>query len=377
MQIEIKPLDTVFFRDAKPFNMGVQTWADSVFPPAPSVFMGVLRTAYLGQTGVSVKQMLEDTKDLKIKGVFLKRNYPLFPIPADLIDFDKNDDGSNKKDNKPTLLNLKQNHLISNYPLPYVLKSNDNRKIKELAGKAFIDDLTLEDYLNAKTIESYIDISECMTDEPKVGIGRDNSTFITEEGKLYRVGMQRMEGEMKGNAPRSSIDDRQLSFIVEYEQLSNFKLGTTTKVGAEGKLASLIEVKEPFNIPVPNFDSTLLKLYFATPAIFEKGWLPNWLSADGTFSKHPEANVEVRLIACALNKQTQIGGFDMELGVPKPMYKVVPAGSIYYLETKSRENTQQLAEVLHAKCIADFGKAKEGFGLCYVGKVNYEINTNS
>ena len=46
MIIQIDPLDTLFFRNGKPFTMGEETWADAVFPPYPSVVYGALRSAY-------------------------------------------------------------------------------------------------------------------------------------------------------------------------------------------------------------------------------------------------------------------------------------------------------------------------------------------
>ena len=46
MLIKLDPLDTLFFRDGKPFSMGEETWGNCIFPPSPSVIYGALRTAY-------------------------------------------------------------------------------------------------------------------------------------------------------------------------------------------------------------------------------------------------------------------------------------------------------------------------------------------
>ncbi|HEC25711.1 MAG TPA: hypothetical protein ENI54_06865, partial [bacterium] len=46
MIVEIDALDTLFFRDGKPFTMAENRWADTVFPPFPSVIYGALRSAY-------------------------------------------------------------------------------------------------------------------------------------------------------------------------------------------------------------------------------------------------------------------------------------------------------------------------------------------
>ncbi len=46
MIIKINPVDTLLFRDGKPFSMGENTWPDTVFPPYPSVIYGALRSTY-------------------------------------------------------------------------------------------------------------------------------------------------------------------------------------------------------------------------------------------------------------------------------------------------------------------------------------------
>jgi CRISPR-associated protein Cmr3 len=36
MEIKIQPLDTLFFRDGKPFEKGENTWADGMMLPNPT-----------------------------------------------------------------------------------------------------------------------------------------------------------------------------------------------------------------------------------------------------------------------------------------------------------------------------------------------------
>ena len=49
MILELQPLDTLFFRDGKPFNKGEENWADAIFPPFPATIYGALRTAYFNE----------------------------------------------------------------------------------------------------------------------------------------------------------------------------------------------------------------------------------------------------------------------------------------------------------------------------------------
>ncbi len=50
---------------------------------------------------------------------------------------------------------------------------------------------------------------------------------------------------------------------------------------------------------------------------------------------------------------------------PKPMFKAVPAGSVYFFELLEG-NANQL-EKFHQKSISDI-YPEQGFGICYIGK---------
>lgn len=62
MIIEMKPLDTLFFRDSKPFSRGEDTWADTIFPPYPSTVYGALRTAWFKQN-IKEFEYLKESKN--------------------------------------------------------------------------------------------------------------------------------------------------------------------------------------------------------------------------------------------------------------------------------------------------------------------------
>ena len=69
MVIKINPLDTLFFKDGKPFSMGEETWASGLFPPYPGVIYGAIRTAYFGMHPEKLENLdqgNDPTKDLNI-----------------------------------------------------------------------------------------------------------------------------------------------------------------------------------------------------------------------------------------------------------------------------------------------------------------------
>ncbi|MEZ4955201.1 MAG: type III-B CRISPR module-associated Cmr3 family protein [Saprospiraceae bacterium] len=92
MELTIQPLDTLFFRDGKPFARGDETWADSTFPPNPSVIYGAMRTALATVEGKEipfgdVPERL-GTENFSIKNIYYridKKNY--LPLPLDFVEY--------------------------------------------------------------------------------------------------------------------------------------------------------------------------------------------------------------------------------------------------------------------------------------------------
>jgi CRISPR-associated protein Cmr3 len=73
-----------------------------------------------------------------------------------------------------------------------------------------------------------------------------------------------------------------------------------------------------------------IRMVLATPAIFENGWLPGWLK-DGHL---PGTAVPVSLVGAVVGRWQPISGWNLERGRtgPKPVRRLVPAGSVYFLE---------------------------------------------
>ncbi len=352
MQISISAIDTLFFRDGRPFSMGEESWARGLFPPLPSVFSGLVRTAFMCSQSLAVEEVLQKTTGLSIQAALLSDGRQLLlPMPKSLLPYESGG-----------RIELQALHLVphdglSSYSLPMLLESPRDGKIAK-ASFSFLEEEAFKKYLAGEEIVPYSDTAaEAMSTEPKVGIGRDKSTHIVRESMLYRVNMERME---------SPDGQKRLFFIIGFDGL-NIPPSGIIRMGAEGKTVQYHSLEKPFDIPLPEISRPLLKLFLATPAQFEGGWRPAWLPADGSWGNWQGR--KVRLLAAAVDKPLAAGGFDLETGTPKPMYKAVAAGSVYYLQTASAEDARHIASKIHGTCISEYGKSQEGFGLCYVGAV--------
>lgn len=334
MIIEIDPLDTVIFRDGKPFGMGDDSWTSSLLFPTPTTIYGALRGTYFSQNPNDFKKIHEDdvTQNLVIKGIYLYVDDELLYIaPKDCV--------KRLDQDEIITLKLKENHLTNN-PLSYTLTSSEEI---ESMDEMLFDKITFDDYLKGledlygKSLESYINI------ENKIGIGRDRSKKVTKEGLLYRVQMLRYA----------------FKIIVEFEGLALNDSGLM-KFGGEAKGANYKSLETIDYPTVPTIKCSIFKLYLLTPAIFEKGWLPSWIDENNDF-RGEFKGIKLQLISCAVGKSQSIGGFDMKTNQPKEMLKTVPAGSVYYFEVLDTQY-DKLAEIFHLQSISDY-RDNEGYGI--------------
>jgi len=362
MWYKIKPLDTLFFRDGRPFSMGAETWANPIFPPYPSTVYGAIRTWIIFEKG-SLKDFKEgkfkeelgtpsEKGSLKIKGPFIYFNNNIYlPVPFDCLktETEKNNLFYISWMNRPEFF-------ISDYPLENILVNRNDFGLEECDGFLVIS--SLKDYLiHSDPILQFTKKKEIFLEEKKTGIKRSRKTLSSEEGHLYRIPMIRLKKEA--------------SLFVEINGLRNYPEGEVLQIGGEGKTAKIekIENDDPLKVLRDlnfNFENKVFKLYFATPAIFNKGWLPDWIDEktfEGSYNK-----IRLKLVACSIGKFNLIGGWDLANNRPKPMYKAVPSGSVYYFKILDDTPAERIKEVFHLKNISDMNP-EEGFGLSLVGEV--------
>lgn len=353
MRIKIDALDILFFRDGKPFTMGSDTWGSGIFPPYPSMVYGALRSLYFSyninelKNAASIDETnLEDpTKALIIRGLYLQLgNDLIFPVPMDCVKGKKGKEKNKLLPLKPKLIDC-----ISNCKTSVILRPESRQQIENVEN-GWIDSATLKDYLNGNYNDMYYsELSKHVLSEPKIGIGRNNKTHTAEESKLYRIGMKRL---------------KDVSIVVDIEGLDIPDSGLM-KIGGEGRPASF-KLVDAVPIPYPSLNSNKIKLYLATPAIFQKGWLPKDIDHS---SLEGEINgIKLKLITACIGRPLYIGGFDIKKG-PKPMNRAVPAGSVYYFEIRGQYTGQQIIDALHNKAISDSPwDRQQGFGIAYVGR---------
>jgi len=366
MWYKIEPLDTLFFRDGRPFSMGSETWANPIFPPYPSTVYGAIRTWLIFEKG-NLREFEEgkykeelgtitEKGRLTIRGPFIglnHNNYNLyFPVPCDFLKKKGKNEGNNlyyiDYINKPDIF-------TSDYSLESILVNRNDYEFEESDG--FIDINSLKDYLMVRKKNlQFTEKKEIFSEEKKTGIKRCRKTLSSEEGHLYRIPMIRLK--------------REAYFFVEIDGLDSYPQEGMVQLGADWKAIKIVKIKKDLFYELRELDfhlnSKIFKIYLATPSIFKNGWLPEWINSsnfDGTYN-----GIRLKVVACTIGKFNLIGGWDLANKKPKTMYKAVPAGSVYYFKILDDTPAEKIKKNLHLKCISDVNP-EEGFGLSLVGEV--------
>lgn len=363
MRISVKPSDTLYFRGTRPFTKGEDNFSDFIFPPYPSTFYGLIRTNILLNFGSIDEfknnnhkyQKLLTEESIKIKGPLIKDKYFFyFPVPLDLVE-------ANKDDRKEkAALKIKNSSLFIKEEVVSLFYWDDAGMVKSKTG--LINNEDIENYLSGNS--NFNIEKDIYKMEYKVGIKRDYYTLTSEDHNLYAIPMIRME------------DD--LEFLVEINNLdeSIAKSFSVSTFGGEGKV---IFLKEETNINWQNIirineqtknkinKSRKFKIYLATSAIFNKGWLPEWI--DEEKMEGEKDGIKLKLITCSIGKHIKIGGWDMGKNEPKAVNKAVPAGSVYVFEIlDSNKNVNDIMNAFHFQNISD-KYPNQGFGLSLIGGV--------
>lgn len=359
MFIKIKPLDTFFFRTARPFTKGEDTWSDFVFPPYPSTLYGALRSFAIFQKG-KLKDFYDgkfrenlgtpnEKGKMKIKGpVLFFEDEAIFKAPYDLVKL-KEGDGCLY----PLQFCQKPSLMFSKYNLDNIVLWKKNEVADDTQG--WLRFSRFEDYLKTKKEKfEYRKNEDYFLREEKTGITRDGVSKTSKEGDLYRISMIRMK-EKSG-------------FFAEIEGINDFPEKGVLQLGGENKGAVFEKCKDlmkDLKTIKLNLKEGLFKVYFATPAIFKKGWLPDWI--DENTLEGQVGGIKLKLLACAIGKPIPVGGWNLADKCSKPLRKAVPAGSVYYFKVLNGADVDKVKEVFHLENISDIN-AEEGFGLAIVGE---------
>lgn len=376
----IDPLDTLFFRDGRPFVAGEGTDVASRFPPTPLTLQGLVRSRVLarkcsqgwwqyreGCGSCSQHNSCEAEKvvgsiqpndgnqgTLQIHGPWLLINgSPVLPIPMDLIAQAEQlkrvaREGKGSVQTGILAPDLNAPH-SSNLPgalrglAPPSEYKEENVKFEGVPG--FIAWNRFLEYLCGRVPrltlgDDWWRPSDLWGEELRPGLEVEDGLNRAESGKLYFAKHVRLKPGV--------------SLAVELEGLqtlaSVFQNPWESPFGGERR-AVVMKHMESASIPWQSVDGEVegtaktggrLKLVLTQMTWFEKGWYPGDEWTIGTRDQGtPQITTatlngqRVEWVAARMERPEYVGGWNLATRNQKPIRRFVPPGAVFYLQVNS------------------------------------------
>ncbi len=204
-------------------------------------------------------------------------------------------------------------------------------------------------------------------------------TLTAEESMLFETeGLVFLSNPSeKGEKELSTVRELGLLARVEAENLPLDALTGFRPLGGERRLAAWVWGDEEIPIPEPpeRLFPTIQKtkrarLILVTPAYFESD--PPYLPPTEPGRVFTLAGMPVKLVAAAVGRPVTVSGWDLLKNAPKTSRRLVPAGSVYFIELQSDPGAEMIKDWVEALWLRPLpGQPKEdqndGFGLVAVG----------
>ena len=339
------PLDTWFFKEARPFDsVGATQLGTILLPPPARTVAGAIRTLIGENQGVDWKESNANHKlaeeigysdhlgKLRLTGPYLLLNGKrLYPLPLIILE------GKIKRfKSKKTGKRIEQqafDRLRPGQPIECDLgkKVRLPEKSEHLEGAKPIEDawLTATDFERVLTGKEYPENikynKELFTLENRVGLALDRKTRIAKEHQLYQN--QHIRIHHHNNLQIGmQVDGIKEKLHPTAKQLIHF--------GGEGRLAevSISEANHKITSPVVKSDKHIFLTLLTAANLGQSGLLNDSFQQDG----HGEIKkVKLKMVSAVLGKSIREGGWDLVNDSPRPVISLVPAGSVWFCEVVS------------------------------------------
>lgn len=420
-QILIEPSDKLFFRDAKP--IGGASVGEGAAWPLPSVFHSAMMSALSNEypdpikegwesehVNLSRKEKLKHKDGKEIVSNFRfggLRTLGIFPVKRA-----RQQDGSWKDEIfVPTPADIEPGgstmKLIANFagysnlpsPLKYLVANTEAPSKKMVYPWILVEDF--EKYLNGERVPETHPNSEFFDSETAPGIAIDPNTGTAEDKKFYQATYLRMKADTSMLA-FAECDAKKYDAVSGIDVLGKLFESRKTMlfvIGGQRGMAFMECKREKTALckitdTLPNVSGNRIKWTLLSPAIFNNGWLPDWIDArtgkvmlkarpdkNGKSRKDWRKEIEnapqigANLVAARIPKPLVLSGWKLDKdadsagGGPKATRLAVPAGAVYYFECDNADEAKKLVEELHGTVKSSL-LGEQGFGLGVCSHIN-------
>jgi CRISPR-associated protein Cmr3 len=362
MKLALAPIDTWFFRDGTPFDMGAspQSGVVGVFPPNPPTVAGAIRAALALQNGWDgrarwsreIGAVLGDGPEnlgrLQLTGPFvLHGGAPVFPMPRHILgrfgDESRWLPASMLQPGTATALS----DLGASVRLPELAPGVEDPASLAPAARHWITLVGLQRILQGGLPggDDILREDDLWAGEPRVGIARESTSRTVADGALYSTRHVRL---------RTSV-----SIGVEVDGVpATWKspAGSVLPFGGESRLAACEawETKATVKLDIPIGESGTVVLVALTPLLLER---------DAVRGRSILIR-GVRIVSACADRSLRIGGWDSLRRAPLPLRNAVGPGSTLFCEVESPD---ALRKGITGGLLRVGATTAAGFGLCAVG----------
>lgn len=352
ISLEIEPHDPLIVRDGRPFGIEAGNRMYCLDWPFPSTLAGFLRT-FMGKKAAPKGENPFGDKNLSLlKGIGVKGPFPLveerlyFPAPLDLVVYEEN--------NIRSLMPLRPEQLRegegTNLPMSNLLwPLGVTNNVKPTVCPAFWSVDKMNDWLvqdpavNFKVPSEGEGFLKAIDKELRAHVSIDaNTNLAKDEHFFFTSGLVLLQKHEDGNikqvkiGAQLEINNKELIDSIEKKDEGKRQLGLHP-FGGERRLASICQSKSkgwemPHQLATALKKPSGLRMILATPAFFNNSWCPEWLDENTLEGKIPGCELKVKLRGACVGTWKPLSGWDMENKRPKPVRKLVPAGSVYFFE---------------------------------------------
>ena len=366
--LALTPLDTLFFREPRPFTAGEGSDAWSLFPPSPLTMQGMIRSKLLSDHCGPWKENWTDSAaavervvgrpgglpgTLALRGPWLVRNGQwLLPAPLDLIVKPLADAVASENE-------AREAAALTPEPLERGRTTSHPGKLRPLQPPASWKEfkgvngwLTWDAYreyliqgrVSLTPKENWWPPDLLWQEELRPGIGMDYARNRVEGGMLYFARHIRLCPEVALGLEVSGLDGLPRQWTPP----------ALAPLGGEGRAVRLESCSPPpWHSPPEEVlsgttSSGRFKLVLTQPAWFRKAWHPDWMNkATGDCTCN---GVAFRWVAARIERAVKIGGWDLAKGRPKPLRAFVPAGTVFYFE--NQQDATAVCNMFWNRCVS-------------------------
>jgi len=374
--LRLTPLSPLIARDSRPFGVGQGNRVRSMDWISPSVIAGAVRTAVW---------KAEDTlTPVQLKTIEVCGGFPIvderiyFPRPLDAL-IRKTDKATGTADilrvcpmSGSAGVRMPHAGLVPSAPV-----GMPEEDFKPESGDAFWPLAAIEEWLGCEDdqpVSMKIDGLPAPVKEDRTNVTILSESGAAEEARLFTTTGLDFVRKPKEGASEGRLSQMRIGVRVNFGEYALLPERLLVPLGGERRLAEVRTAKADkgfWEVPkgLPWAGKKWLRMVLATPAVFERGWLPGWLQEkDGKLTGTiPGSGVSVRLVSAVVGRWKPLSGWSYEKGRngPKALRRMVPAGSVYFFEVL--EGGEGIADLwLHSVCDCQ-QDGRDGFGLALWG----------